>query len=321
MNRRAITHLLARTLPTRGKPRRCAVPHYEHQAAPSQDALSHCKLCAVEDFSRPELKNVLREIFAHEIARCGEDFPAGREYRKHWEVAMAVRALREHGALTRQAQVLGVAAGHEPTIFHLTRFVGRVFATDLYAAPGVWSEFANTTMLTEPARHWPGPWEPRRLVAQHMNALELQYEDASFDAIFSSSSIEHFGSVDNVRRAAGEMFRVLKPGGLLSISTEYRLAGPPGGVPGTLLFDADEIRDYIIGDRRWSLVEPLDVRLSAETLAGVRPIEDYLADWRRHFKSHKQAVWHQLDFRAYPQLLLRDGEHVFTSVHLALRKG
>jgi SAM-dependent methyltransferase len=283
-------------------------------------SLGHNKLCCVEDFAHPDLTATIRAVFPHDVDRFGPGFPIGREYRKHWEVAMAARALGDLGVLHDRAEVLGVGAGHEPTIFWLTTKVARVFSTDLYLDPGVWSEFASGSMLTEPGRHWPSPWNPRRLVAQHMNGLDLQYEDDSFDAIFSSSSIEHFGTLADVRRAAAEMCRVLKPGGVLSLSTEYRLEGP-SSIPGVLLFDADGLREHIIGTLPWSPVSPLDLKLSPATRQDERDLTDYVIEWREHFAQHGGlAVWHALEFRTYPQILLRHGESLFTSVHLALRK-
>ena len=208
---------------------------------------------------------MIRSVFAHELDRFGPEFPRGREYRKHWEVAMAVRALRDFGALHDRAEVLGVGAGNEPTLFWLTNHVRRVFATDLYLQGDGWSCSAHNSMLINPAPHWPAAWNPRRLVVQHMNALDLQYDDDSFDAIFSSSSIEHFGGPAEIRRAMAEMHRVLKPGGVLSVSTEFRLEGPPPGLPGVFLFDADDLEQLILGDLPWQAPRPRDLTLSPAT--------------------------------------------------------
>ena len=256
------------------------------------------------------------------MTRFGSEFPTGREYRKHWEVGMAVRTLEDLGVLHDQAEVLGIGAGNEPTIFALTRRVHRVFATDLYLEGGNWSESAHTSMLSDPSRHWPSstPWNPRRLVVQHMNALDLNYEDARFDAIFSSSSIEHFGTPDEVRRAVREMHRVLKPGGILSLSTEFRLAGPPPGLPGILLFDAEDVRRIFLGDVTWEPVDSLDFSLSAATLATAIPFEEAAVDVRRHVEAHGCIVFHQLDWSRYPHIVLREGDWLWTSIHLALRK-
>jgi SAM-dependent methyltransferase len=53
-----------------------------------------------------------------------------------------------------------------------------------------------------------------------MDARELEFEDESFDVVFSLSSIEHFGSPRDIARASSEVGRVLKPGGYAFIVTE-----------------------------------------------------------------------------------------------------
>ena len=68
------------------------------------------------------------------------------------------------GALRPDADILGVGAGNGPTIFWLTSQVHLVFATDLYVGQAAWQESANASMLTDPGIHWPGTWNPRRLV-------------------------------------------------------------------------------------------------------------------------------------------------------------
>ena len=278
------------------------------------------KVCNLEDFSRPDLIGVLREIFPHDVTRFGDGFPRGREYRKHWEVGMAALALRSGGALHPEAEVLGVGAGNEPTLFWLTRHVRRVFATDLYCASGSWSESANATMLHDPGQHWPGTWNQRRLVVQHMNALELQYEDNTFDGIFSSSSLEHFGTIDDVRRAMREMHRVLKVGGRLSLSTEFRIDGPGPGVPGVLLFSKREIEDVILSDRAWAPASPPDFEVSASTRASETRFADALKDLKRHCRGDRSVAFHRLEWSRYPHVVLREKAHAWTSIHLSLEK-
>ena len=90
---------------------------------------------------------------------------------------------------------------NEPTLFWLTNHVRRIFATDIYLNPDSWTESADVSMLVDPAVHWPFEWQPRRLVAQHMDGRGLRYGDESFDAIFSSSSLEHFGDRQDVERS------------------------------------------------------------------------------------------------------------------------
>ena len=233
---------------------------------------------------------------------------------------MAIRSLSDLGALYPGAEILGVGAGNEPTIFYLTRKVRRVFATDLYLDPGRWQDFAPASMLTEPGSHWPFEWNARRLVVQHMNALDLQYEDEAFDGIFSSSSVEHFGDLGAVSRSLDEMFRVLKPGGVLSISTEFRIEGASPGIPESLMFDAAELIETIVGDRRWTLASPLNTDLSSATLATEFVQSDLIGEFAEHLSKHGHFLYHELDSAIWPQIVLRVGEHKITSAHLALRK-
>jgi FkbM family methyltransferase len=271
----------------------------------------HCKLCELSDFSDPGLRELIRDVYASESDGHGPDFPAGREHRKHWEVAMAIRALDGGGALRDDARVLGVGAGYEATIYWLTRKVARVVATDLYASASPWvGGGGDPEMLDDPGRFYDGPWNPERLEVLNMNALELEFEDESFDGVFSSGSIEHFGPRADVRKGIEEIYRVLRPGGVVAISTEFRLEGPPPGLPGTLLFDEAELRAMLLEGLWWDPLDPLDLSQSSETLATEVPFSEALAD---------QAAGKD-SLSRYPHLVLRHGELLWTSVHVALVK-
>ncbi|MGI8984062.1 MAG: class I SAM-dependent methyltransferase [Acidimicrobiales bacterium] len=282
--------------------------------------LSHNKICNLEDFADPELRTVLRDVFAHEVVRFGESFPSGKENRKDWEAAMALRAFDACGLLDGGADFLGVAAGNEPLLFHLTRLARSVHATDLYLAAGAWEVFGHQSMLDDPYEHWPFTWNPRRLVVQHMDALDLRYEDETFDGVFSSSSIEHIGGHAEVRRCMDELFRVLRPGGVCAVSTEFRLAGPSPGIEGTLLFDEQELLAELIGDRAWEPVSPLDLTVSEATRATTVDVLGVVA--QQLAQCHRDGGWftHKLDYEQFPHIVMGIGEHVFTSVSLALRK-
>jgi len=280
------------------------------------------RVCNLEDFADPDLRRTMRRVLPHEVGRFGDGYPHGVEYRKHWEVAMAVASLESAGVVRADAEVLGVGAGNEPTIFHLTNRVGRVFATDLYLADAGWDDSANATMLTEPERHWPAetPWNPRRLVVQHMNALDLRYEDETFDGVFSSSSIEHFGTSSDVHRALAEIHRVLKPGGVLSISTEHRLSGPPPGLPGILMFDARDVSTVFVEPFDWQPLGPVELAVSQATLRTEQRLVDLSAEVSAHVEAHGFIEFHHLDWARYPHIVLRHEDHTWTSMHLALRK-
>ena len=265
--------------------------------------LGYNKLCDLADFADDTLRRYIAAIFVWEGGRLGV-YEQGHEHRKYWEVAQAARALVDFGAMHAQAEILGVGAGVEETIFWATNHARRVYASDRYLDAGEWQAEAPTSMLTTPGEHACCEWNERRLVVQHMDARELHYEDASFDGIFCTSSVEHFGDEQDVRQALAEMWRVLRPGGIVTLSTEFRLRGPPPGLPGTLLFDAADLEAIFVRPLPWTPVEPLDLTVSDRTLRTAVSL------------SAVQAGTAPL----YPHIVLEEGEFLLTSVQLVLRK-
>jgi SAM-dependent methyltransferase len=274
-------------------------------------ALSYCKVCELEDFRDPELRDLIRDVFEADREHFGRRFPEGTEYRKYWEVAMTARAFRDLGVLRDDTRVLGVGAGHEATVYWLTRQVGQVIATDLYEAEDDWSETdSSAEMLTDPGRFWEGAWNPDRLEVRSMNALELDFPDDSFDAVFSSSSIEHFGGFREIRRSIEEIYRVLRPGGVAALATEFKIEGAGHGWPGVFLFDEAALRATIFDGFWWDPATPLGTSVSAETLRTPVELQEALAEPRAQVQ-----VWSQ-----YPHLVLHQSPYLFTSVHVAMVK-
>lgn len=282
------------------------------------------KLCEIEDFSHPDLLPVLLDVCQHKLPHYAADFPRGYEHRKDWEVAMAARSLRACGALHDDAVILGVAAGTEDTLFYLTRHARQVFATDRYFGAGEWQSLAPLAMLVEPSVVAPYDYDPSRLVVQHMDGRALRYPDNQFDGIFSSGSIEHFNEFQDVANAAFEMGRVLKPGGVLTLSTEMQLSGPPGGIgwPGlTLLFSQANLQRYIIDASGLEPVDDLHVGVSAPTLETRRDLTQAIIDHDARVKALGSTdAFADHSSWDFPHLVLLQGGYVFTSVQLTLRK-
>ena len=275
--------------------------------------ISHCKLCELADFSDPELRELIRDVYASDREHFGDpDFPAGREYRKYWEVAMTLRAFRSLGVLRDDARVLGVGAGREATVYWLTRHVGRGRGDRPLRDRGqlVRDRLERRHAHRSRAATGTGSGIPSGSTVQHMDALELEFEDDSFDAIFSSSSIEHFGDFPDVRRSVEEMFRVLRPGGVLALATEFRLEGDRIGYPGLLRFDEPELRALLLDGLWWDPATPLDLGISEETVAGAVETREAIADQRAGIRG-----WSR-----YPHLVLRHEQFLWTSVHVALVK-
>jgi SAM-dependent methyltransferase len=272
------------------------------------------KPCEVEDFHQPEMASALRALFPREAVASAE-WPRGAEYRKHWEICMVMLAMQAFLEPERRQFALGVGAGTEATTFLLTHHFRWVFATDLYATAD-WSGDSPPNMLTQPANYAGGfPFQNRRLVVQHMDARQIQHEDATFDLVYSCGSIEHFGTREQIRQAAGEMGRVLKPGGIIAISTEFCVRGAPGYVEkDTLLLSQLDLVELIVEPSGCTPVDALCFNISAATLNQPVVYADALRDRVRMLQG-RQTAWSQ-----YPHIVIDNGERAWTSYHLTLRK-
>jgi SAM-dependent methyltransferase len=227
--------------------------------------------------------------------------------------------LEEKALLGGAAEVLSVGAGREAIVFWLAGRVGRMVAADQYGAHR-WRRL-HSTMLTDPGSLSPYPGVSLdRLEVRSMDARQLEFEDASFDAVFSLSSIEHFGSPSDIRRAAAEMGRVLRPDGIAYVATELELVGARwprrsgeavlrglsrGRLGQAEVFTPATLERDIVGPSGLELVQPLDLSISDASFDNLAVRR--LGRWLRTRTG-----------RFHPHIVLRDGGRTFTSVGLPL---
>jgi len=286
----------------------------------------YVKLCDLHDFADPELVGAMREIQR-------EPDPATHVERKTWEMGMLALFLRDVERLHERSEVLAVGAGTEPVLFWLANRVGRVVATDIYGDGDFAGREATGSMLEDPAAFAPFPYREDRLEARWMDARELDFPDASFDAVYSLSSIEHFGSPADIARSASELGRVLRPGGHAFVVTEcfvrrhprdtapfefavraatlgrrHATATPRRRATLDDVFSARELRARIVDPSGLRLMQRLDRTLSPETW-------DNLA---RYAEGSQEIVTPSGNF--YPHILLEVSRSAFTSVCLAMEK-
>ncbi|MCE1246919.1 MAG: class I SAM-dependent methyltransferase [Firmicutes bacterium] len=220
------------------------------------------------------------------------------EHRKYWEYTQAVYGLSKLGMLGENRDLLGVASGHEAPLYYLSNHCRSVTATDIYDGFFAVEKDgeANPEVLAEPDKYAPFAYRKDKLKFMRMNALELKFPDNSFDAVFSLSSVEHFGGEEQYGRAMKEMARVIKPGGIVAITTEFSLNG--SDYRG--YFNGELLEKYLIKPSGLKLVEPVNFYVEPDLYEFVRimPIE----------------------IKKRPHFLLQIGNVLFTSVSLFLRK-
>jgi SAM-dependent methyltransferase len=277
-------------------------------------ARQYAKLCDVEDFGDA--------VFRARAAQIRPDLDLTWAFdRKTWEFTMLSLLLEELGLLDERARVLSVGAGREAILFWLAPRVGRIVAVDRYGT-GRWRR-VHATMLTAPAELSPYPGVPvDRLEVRAMDARALEFPDRSFDAVFSLSSIEHFGRPAEIRRAAAEIGRVLRPGGVAYLATEFELraAGPvrragqalarllSGGRLGQPeVFTLQTLERDVIEPSGLRLLQPLELHVSASSF--------------ENLAIRRFGRWlHTPTGRFHPHLVLRVAGRTFTSVGLPLKR-
>jgi SAM-dependent methyltransferase len=133
----------------------------------------------------------------------------------------------EDVGLNEGMEILSVGSGHEEVLYWLSNRAGRVVATDIYGEGEFADREAGARMLWDPSAYAPYAYRNDRLEVLKMDGRELEFSDGSFDAVFSLSSIEHFGSLREISRAATEIGRVLRPGGHAFVVTECFISRGP----------------------------------------------------------------------------------------------
>jgi SAM-dependent methyltransferase len=241
----------------------------------------YVKWCDLADFDDPVFRATVHE-FVPDLE------PDAYVHRKYWEYAMLGMYLADVGMLRDDCAVLSVGAGHESPVYWLANRVRRVAATDLYGSGHFVSWEARGDMLSSPDTYAPFPYRQDRLEVYNADARSLPFDADSFDVVYSLSSIEHFGSHEDIIRATREMARVLKPLGHLIIVTEgflrrhvfqsatvqtlIRLASggrrfqrASWGDRDDHVFTGHELQKCVIEPSGMTLVQPLARGVSAET--------------------------------------------------------
>jgi SAM-dependent methyltransferase len=181
-----------------------------------------CELANPAKWDNPEWMRLLQDLNV-----TGPDKMS--MHRKAYEFTQLLYGLERLGRLHEKTGVLSVGAGHEAILYWLANHVGSVVATDLYDE-GRWASGGmegDGHVIKQPRDFAPYPYREDRLRFLKMDGRRLGFRDRIFDVAYSLSSIEHFGGFNGALTAVDEMARVLKPGGLLVLATEYMLSGAP----------------------------------------------------------------------------------------------
>jgi SAM-dependent methyltransferase len=223
--------------------------------------------------------------------------------------------MKRFGKLNNNNTAIGIGAGRELILFYLTNYLGHLYATDLYSRKE-WENFAPVGFLENPGKYSPFPYDQSALTVLRMDGTRLEFPSDSFDIVFSFSSIEHFGGANHsgALKSLKEMERVLKPGGIAIIATEYIINNKDPPDLTNQFYNERTINSHLI-DRLdiMKLVEPVDLTISPKTLdTGIIDASDAV-DWdtSRVDDDFKQAN---------PYIVIKLGNMLVTSIILVFQK-
>jgi SAM-dependent methyltransferase len=232
-------------------------------------------------------------------------------HRKAWEWGQCMYGIKALEMLQPGFQALGVGVGYEPISYALSNHLEMVVATDLYEGWGTWgTNEGDPDVLENPDKYASIPYRKDHVSFQRMDGTKLEFPDNSFELVWSCSSIEHFGGHEGSSRSMREIERVLKPGGIAAVITEFVLPQDQtseysGYHPE--YFNLRCLYEYLIRPvPSMELVQPLDFS-----------IPSYYRRWPCKLPEEAKAPHEGIN---KPHIVLLKDGCLFTSVAMFLRK-
>jgi SAM-dependent methyltransferase len=276
------------------------------------------KICCIEDWENHEVKEIipkLQDITYYNKCQGILARKPGQIHRKDWEWALGIIAMKRFGKLNNENTALGIGAGRELILFYLSNYLDHLYATDLYSRKE-WENFAPVDFLDNPSNYAPFPYDQSALTVLRMDGTKLEFPSDSFEIVFSFSSIEHFGGANHsgALKSLKEMERVLKPGGIAIVATEYIINNKDPPDLTNQFYNERTIYSHLI-DRLDIMkpVEPVDLTISPKTLdRGVIDSFDAV-DWDT---SRVDDDFKQVN----PYVVIKLGNMLVTSIMLVFQK-
>jgi hypothetical protein len=269
------------------------------------------KLIDREDWNVEPFGSLIRE--AYELSVLRHPTGAVPPYdSKLWENALAIESLSK---LSPESNVLGVGAGLEVTSFMLASRGLNVFASDIYLAADQWDEPALKAFALNPELVFPN-YSRERIFPLHVDARFLPFPDEYFDGVYSSGSLEHFGSEEDIIQSIKEIVRVMKIGARASISTEFRISGPEGQItwdPSVYLFTKEFLSEIFHSIPDVKVVDGFDQINPTLVESQEKPTDllTFLTGEKSYLNGEKDI---------YPNLLMSHLGFKFCSIHLEIEK-
>jgi ubiquinone/menaquinone biosynthesis C-methylase UbiE len=188
-----------------------------------------CKVADITDWQDQEFQSI--------SSLLGLD---GFKDRKVWEQIQIYRGLLRLDLLQEDVRAIGLGVGQERLMYAFANRCGEVIATDAYH-----SSDRQTAVVNEVYEKNPFPYRRDRLLVRNMDMTTIDYPDNSFDMVWSGRIIENMLSFEDLHQFYREIHRVLKPGGIAALTTEYNMTDRHSYEPNMLVIDRHWIRHWL----------------------------------------------------------------------------
>lgn len=229
---------------------------------------------------------------------------------------MTLKTFDDFNLLGPGKLVCGVGAGTGPATFAMAERGCVVLATDRYLDITPRSDAAPAAMMVRPWQYTHRAYARGGVIPIHSDPRALRLPSNHVDGVYASGEIARLGSPGSLAAAMEEIARILKPGGVVSLTAEFLLEGPNGS--GTfddafLLLTPDMIRKYIVEPSGLELLDPPSFSVSPATFDARAVLQDFGTT-----VSAQRTVDQKKD--AYPNLVVFHDGFLFCPIHLTLRK-
>ncbi|WP_416671993.1 methyltransferase domain-containing protein [Egbenema bharatensis] len=192
--------------------------------------MKFCKVADITDWQDQEFQSISSLLGL-------DDF----KDRNVWEQIQVYRGLLHLDLLQEDVRAIGLGAGQERLIYAFANRCGEVIATDTYNSQ---NRQAGSPTVDEVYEKNPFPYRRDRLLVRNMDLSAIDYPDNSFDMVWSCR-LEHTLTFEDLHRVYREIHRVLKPGGIAALTTEYNMTDRHSYEPHMLLIDRHWIRHWL----------------------------------------------------------------------------
>jgi len=167
------------------------------------------KILDYDDFSTNEFVEIRR------ITESGY-------HRKSWENLALTNGFMRLGCFDDKNIALGLGCLVEPIIFIYTKYFKHTYATDIaYYPDKFWGKQSFTPEQVYASAKI--SYDRDKLTVLPMDMKKLEFDNDTIDIVWSSSSVEHIGGLEDILACFKEIERVLKPSGACGMTVEWNL--------------------------------------------------------------------------------------------------